>query len=53
MKRSIWFGITELHNQDRDNDGLPDAGEQPFVCFPSSAITKRLPLMQPCTPPAP
>jgi len=47
------FGITELHNQDRDNDGLPDPGEVPFVCFPSSAITKRLPLLAPCTPPAP
>jgi hypothetical protein len=47
------FGITELHNQDRDNDGLPDPGEVPFVCFPSSAITKRLPLLAPCAPPAP
>jgi len=46
------FGITELHNQDQNNDGLPDAGEVPFVCFPSSALTKRLPLMQPCSLPA-
>ena len=52
------WGITELHNQDRDNggigDGLPDAGEVPFVCFPpSKSITKRLPLMEPCMPPGP
>ncbi|MHC1765342.1 MAG: hypothetical protein AB9869_13745 [Verrucomicrobiia bacterium] len=49
------WGITELHNQDKDNDGfgdgLPDEGEVPFVCFPpTGAITKRLPLSQPCMP---
>ena len=52
---NMW-GITELHNQDKDNggigDGLPDAGEAPFLCFPPEAsVTKRLPLMAPCAGP--
>jgi hypothetical protein len=51
---NMW-GITELHNQDKDNggigDGLPDAGEMPFLCFPPErASTKRLPLLAPCGP---
>ena len=54
---NMW-GITELHNQDKDNggigDGLPDEGEVPFVCFPpEEAITRRLPTMAPCTPVGP
>ena len=49
---NMW-GITELHNQDKDNggigDGLPDAGEVPFACLPpEESITKRLPLLAPC-----
>jgi hypothetical protein len=54
---NMW-GITELHNQDKDNggigDGLPDAGEVPFVCFPPErSTTKRLPLLAPCAPVGP
>jgi hypothetical protein len=50
--------ITKLHNQDKDNggvgDGLPDEGEVPSVCFPpTGSITKRLPLLAPCTPVGP
>jgi len=50
------WGITELHNQDKDNggigDGLPDEGETPFVCFPfEGEVLKRMPLMEPCAPP--
>lgn len=47
------WGITELHNQDKDNggigDGLPDEGEVPFICFPPERSTmKRLPLLASC-----
>jgi len=49
------WGITELHNQDKDNggsgDGLPDEGEVPFVCFPpEKSTTKRLPMLATPTP---
>lgn len=36
-----------LHDQDRDDDGLPDAGEVPFFTLPFEFDFKRLPLMTP------
>jgi len=50
---NLW-GITELHNQDKDNDGLPDVGEQPFMCLPiENEVMKRLPVLAPCSPVGP
>ncbi len=33
-----------LHNQDKNDDGLPDAGEMPYFTLPFAFTYKRLPL---------
>ena len=41
------FGIYGVHDQDKDDDGLPDAGEVPIVSYPFEVTFKRLPQMRP------
>ena len=35
---------------DVDGDGLPDPGQSPAVCLPTTTIDTRLPFLPPCTP---
>ncbi len=42
-----------MHDQDLDDDGLPDPGQVPFLCVPFEINMKRFAVMEPCTPPAP
>jgi len=47
---SNWSNVADrdnLHDQDKDDDGLPDAGEVPFFTLPFEFTFNRLPLMTP------
>ena len=35
---------------DADGDGLPDPGQDPIVCVPSTVLCTRVPITAPCTP---
>lgn len=35
---------------DADGDGLPDPGQTPLVCLPSTVVCTRVPITAPCTP---
>ncbi len=41
---------TYLPDQDADGDGFPDEGQEPVLCVPFTAISKRLTMMPGCVP---
>jgi hypothetical protein len=40
--------LGNLPNQDKNKDGLPDAGEKPILCIPRHGIAHRIGLLPPC-----